>query len=161
MKIIDEKGKLFGLINIIDLLVLLAIVAIIVVGASRMSGPQVTSRQTQSGEVVYEIANIRQVAVDSINEGDNLYHYDKGDLIGEIVDKRVEPYEEMLEHEGIWHSVEMPDRYSVYITVRGQIEETQDYYDIGNMQTRVGGQYRLKNKNFTAFGTCFGVSVDE
>ena len=35
MKIIDKKGRLFGLINIIDLLVIVLLIALVAVGAKR------------------------------------------------------------------------------------------------------------------------------
>lgn len=46
MKIMDEKGKLFGVINIIDLAVLLVIFAVFIAAASRL----VSSRSNAGGE---------------------------------------------------------------------------------------------------------------
>ena len=42
MKIINEKGKLFGLINIVDLIVLLLVVAVIGVVGTKLMGSKVT-----------------------------------------------------------------------------------------------------------------------
>ena len=43
MKIIDKKGKLFGLVNIVDLIVLLLVVAVIGVVATKLMGSKVTN----------------------------------------------------------------------------------------------------------------------
>ena len=42
MKIINEKGKLFGLINIVDLIVLLLVIAVIGVVGTKLMGSKVT-----------------------------------------------------------------------------------------------------------------------
>ncbi|MBQ3920702.1 MAG: DUF4330 domain-containing protein, partial [Firmicutes bacterium] len=43
MKIVDEKGKLFGLINIVDLLVVILIIAIVGVVAVKILGDKATN----------------------------------------------------------------------------------------------------------------------
>ena len=43
MKIINEKGKLFGVINVVDLLVLLAAIAVIAGVGYKLFAPQIAS----------------------------------------------------------------------------------------------------------------------
>ena len=158
---IDKKGRLFGFINIIDLGVLIAILAIIVVGVKRMDGPQVSATINKKGIVTYEISDIRDITVDSIHVGDPVYHYDKNVYIGEIIKKDVSPYTEETEWEGQWIKSEVPDKYVVVIEVEADVEENDQYYTVGGEQTRVGIQYRMKNKSFASFGTCLGVEIVE
>lgn len=158
---IDKKGKLFGLINIIDLAVLLALIAIVAVGLKRMEGPQVSATINKKGIVTYEISDVRQVTVDNIQEGDPLYHYDKNVYIGDILTKEVRPYTEEVEYEGQWINAEVPGKFSVIIEVDAEVQENDQFYTVGGEQTRVGIPYRMKNKSFAAFGTCFGVEIVE
>lgn len=161
MKIVDNKGRLFGIINIIDLLVLLAVVALVVIGVSRMGKGIVTTSTTKEGIVTYEISDIRQVTVDNIIVGDPIYHYDKGTYIGEIVDVRIEPLKEKVDHNGRWIEAEVPRRFVALVDVKANLEETDQYYVAGGEQTRVGIQFRLKNKNFASFGVVMGIEVAE
>lgn len=161
MKIVDNKGRLFGIINIIDLLVLLAVVALVVIGVSRMGKGIVTTSMTKEGIVTYEISDIRQVTVDNIIVGDPVYHYDKGTYIGEIVDVRIEPLKEKVDHNGRWIEAEVPRRFVALVDVKANLEETDQYYVAGGEQTRVGIQFRLKNKNFASFGVVMGIEVAE
>ena len=41
MKIINEKGKLFGVINVVDLLVLLAVIAVVIGVGYKLFAPQI------------------------------------------------------------------------------------------------------------------------
>ena len=161
MTIIDKKGKLFGKINIIDLLVLIIVVGLIAFGAKRMGSGKVSQSETKEALVTYEIAEIRQLSVDQIKVGDPLYHYDKGTYIGTIESVDVEPYRDVLEYNGRWVEAEVPKKFVANIVVKANIEETDQYYLVGGEQTRVGIQFRLKNKNFAAFGTVLDVKVED
>lgn len=161
MTIIDKKGKLFGKINIIDLLVLIIVVGLIAFGAKRMGSGKVSQSETKEALVTYEIAEIRQLSVDQIKVGDPLYHYDKGTYIGTIESVESEPYRDVLEYNGRWVEAEVPKKFVAKVVVKANIEETDQYYLVGGEQTRVGIQFRLKNKNFAAFGTVLDVKVED
>ena len=44
MKLINEKGKLFGVINVVDLLVLLAVIAVAAGVGYKLFAPQIAER---------------------------------------------------------------------------------------------------------------------
>lgn len=159
MKIIDNKGRLFGLINILDLLVLVIVICLLVFGFSRRNKNMVAKKETKVAEVTYEIKQVRQVTVDAINVGDPIYHYDKGTYIGKIITKDVKPYSEEVEYEGKFVMAEIPEKYVVTIVVQADIEETDQYYLVGGEQSRVGIEFRLKNKEFSSWGTVMNIDV--
>lgn len=161
MSIIDKKGRLFGKINIIDLLVLIIVVGLIAFGAKRMGSGKVSQSATKEALVTYEIAEIRQLAVDQIKVGDPLYHYDKGTYIGTIESVEVEPFRDIIDYNGRWVEADVPRKFVANVTVKANIEETDQYYLVGGEQSRVGVQFRLKNKNFAGFGTVIDVKVED
>ena len=55
MKIVNEKGKLFGLINVVDLLVILLLVAIAAVVATSFLGDKATEIVSQKEEYWFEV----------------------------------------------------------------------------------------------------------
>ncbi|NLW40856.1 MAG: DUF4330 domain-containing protein [Tissierellia bacterium] len=161
MKIMDEKGKLFGIINIIDLTVILVIALLVFGGVKRLKARPVSIAEDKKALLTIEVSDIRKPTVDSIVVGDPLYHYDKGQLIGTIVDKKVEPYKEPVESgDGRWILAEVPEKYAVIMTVEASVKENPDVVIAGGEQVRVGAQFRVKNRNVTFFGTILGVEVE-
>lgn len=161
MKALDKRGKLFGIINLIDLFVLLIIGAILIFGISRMGSGVVSTAETKQGLVTYEISDVRDVTVNQIKVGDPVYHYDKGTYIGDISSVEVEPFRDVIDYNGRWIEADVPKKFVVTIGVSADLEENKDFYTAGGEQTRVGIQYRLKNKNFASFGTVIDVSITE
>jgi len=162
MKIINEKGKLFGIINIIDLVVIVALVLLIVGGVKRFvtTRPEMVS-DSKKAIITIEVSEIRTPTVEGLVVGDPLYHYDKGTYLGKIVDKTVEDYREPVESgDGRWINAVVPDEYVAILTVESDdAKETQDAVIAGGEQIRIGAQYRLKNKKVAVFGTILGVEV--
>lgn len=161
MKILDKRGRLFGKLNIIDLLVLLIVGAILIFGISRMGSGVVTQGQSINGTVTYEIADVRQMTVDQINVGDPVYHYDKGTYIGTISGVDVQPFRERIDYNGRWVEADVPRKFVVLLDVDATMTESDEFYLAGGEQTRVGIQYRLKNKNFASFGVAVDINIQE
>ena len=159
MKIINDKRKLFGIINIVDLAVVLILGLLIFGGAKRMQSKPIVVSDDSKAHITYEVQDIRMVSVDNIQVGDPLYHYDKGDFVGTIVEKEVEPFTEPLERDGQWINAEVPGKYVVTFVVEADVRDNPDVIVVGGEQTRVGIQYRLKNKNIAFFGTVLGMEV--
>lgn len=159
MKIINEKGKLFGIINIIDLSVLLIIGLLIVGGAKRMKTKPMIVSETTKAMVTFEVSNVRMPSVENIVVGDPIYHYDKGAYIGDIVEVSYEPYKEPVELDGKWVNAEVPEKYVVILKVEADVKDNPDVTIVGGEQTRVGAQYRLKNKKVACFGTVLDIEI--
>lgn len=161
MKIINEKGKLFGIINIIDLSILLIVALILIGGLSRMKSSPIISNEDTPGIITFEVSNIRMVNVDNINIGDPIYHYDKGGYLGEIIEVSHEPFKEPVEYDGQWIDAEVPGKYVVKFKVKSELKDSPDIVLAGGEQIRIGAQFRLKNKKVAFFGTVMGVEVSE
>lgn len=160
MKIINEKGKLFGIINVIDLSILLIVGLILVGGISRMRSQPMISNDSTEGVLTFEVADIRMVSIEHILVGDSLFHYDKGTYIGEIIEVTYEPYKEPVEFEGQWVNSEVPGKYVALFKVKADVKDSPDVVIAGGEQVRVGAQFRLKSKSATFFGTVLGVEVN-
>lgn len=159
MKIINEKGKLFGIINIIDLSVILILALLIVGGTKRMKAKPITVPETSKAIVTFEVSNVRIPNVENIVAGDPIYHYDKGTYIGEIIEASHEPYMEPVESDGKWVNAEVPGKYKVTIKVEAQVRDNPDVLLVGGEQTRIGAQFRLKNKKVAVFGTVIDIEI--
>lgn len=159
MKIVNEKGKLFGLINIIDLIVVLILALIVVGGASRLKTKPIIVNEDSKAVITFEVSDVRMATVENIIVGDPIYHYDKGGFIGNITDVKVEPYKEPVESNGQWVNAEIPEKYVATFTVDADVRDNPDVIIAGNEQTRIGVQFRVKNKRIAFFGTVMKIEV--
>lgn len=160
MKIIDKKGRLFGLINLVDLLVIILILALALVGVKRFgSKGAVGEVTTKKGVITAEIKDVRDVTANNVKVGDPIYDYDKGTYLGKIATAEVGPYKDKTEYQGKFYNAEVPGKYRVIMTIDADIKDTQDFYQVGTEQIRIGAEMRIKNKNITSFMTVLGVEV--
>jgi len=76
MKVLDEKGKLFGLINIIDLGVLLVIVAVIAGGIWYMKRDDtpVQTVDTKDYYITLKVESASKDVLDALEVGDRFYY---------------------------------------------------------------------------------------
>lgn len=163
MSIINKEGKLFGIINVIDLAVILLIAIVAIGGAYRLksTSPDVIS-QNQMALVDVEIADVRQVTVDGFEIGDELYHYDKGQLFGKIVDKKVEKLQQAVPtSDGELVLADVPEKFKIILTIEGSAVNSKDKVTVGGEEIRIGGQYRLKNKKIAVFGTVLDTKLEK
>lgn len=160
MKIIDKKGRLFGLINIVDLLIIVLLLALVAVGVKRFGNKgAVGEATTKKGVITAEIKDVRDVTAKNVKVGDPIYDYDKGTLIGKILTAEVEPYKDKTEYQGKFFNSEVPGKYRVIMTIDADVKETQDFYQVGTEQIRVGAEMRIKNKSISSFMTILGIEV--
>ncbi|MCI5643160.1 MAG: DUF4330 domain-containing protein [Peptoniphilus sp.] len=160
MKIIDKKGRLFGLINIVDLLVIILILAIVAVGVKRFgTKAAVGEATTKKGIITAEVKDVRDATANNIKAGDKIFDYDKGTYLGKIVTAEVEPYKDKTEYQGKFYNAEVPGKYRVIMTIDADVKETEDFYQVGTEQIRIGAEMRIKNKNITTFMTILGIEL--
>lgn len=136
MSVIDNKGRLFGLINIIDLTVVL-VVALIAFGAfTRMNANQNigAGAAQQDLEIVLLLPEVMKFATESFQVGDQLVSTVGGGAIGQVADIKVEPLGRLMSVSGEGRvSGEGQLRYNVYLTVQAK-------GDVTNSGVRLGGE---------------------
>ncbi len=159
MKLIDKKGKLFGIINIIDLAVLLILAVLVVGGAMRFKSKPISSSGEKEALITMEVSDVRMTTVNNINVGDIMFTYDKGGRIGEVVEVNHEAYREPLEKDGTWVNAEVPDKYVVTFVIKANVKDNPDVIIAGEEQMRIGNQYRIKSKKMASFGTVMDMQV--
>lgn len=160
MNIIDKKGRLFGLVNIVDLLVIILIIALVATGVKRFGSKSAVGEvSTKKGVISAEVKDVRDVTANNIKVGDPIYDYDKGTYLGKIASVDVEAYRDKTEYQGKFYNAEVPEKYRVLMTIDADIKETQDFYQVGTEQVRIGAEMRIKNKSITTFMTILGIEV--
>ncbi len=127
-KIIDEKGRIFGKVSIIDIIVLLlAIVVVCGVFVKHAESSHTQSILTDTDKITYQIKvkSVRSGTVDSFREGDKIFDDEKDVEIGTI--KKVEVTDSTTSNtnsEGIYVESKIPEKYDVTLTVEAEAQES-------------------------------------
>ena len=131
---IDNKGKLFGKISIVDLLIVLLVV--VAIGAAvfkfGFSAHKDVNEAGSKIEYVVKVEGVRDFTVNSIKEGAELYDDESDALIGTV--KGIEVKESMdyaLKNDGTTVYTSKPDRYDVYLTVESDARILNGAYFAG------------------------------
>lgn len=157
MKILDEKGKLFGKLNLIDLIVVLVIIAVVAAVAWKMGGSAVTEAIAGNDNTIrYEVLCVKVDAdastfAESHVGGQLMSNGDMQD--GYIVDCVVEPYTQVvLDNEGNAQLVEDPAYRNVRFTIEANVVEAANAYSIGSQELRVGKSHIVKTTELEITG---------
>lgn len=160
MKLIDEKGRLFGKLNIIDLLIVLIIFAGIF-GINYKLGfiKQIGAGDSQKrAEVKLWVKNIAPYTVDAISEGDAVKEVKSNTVIGKIIKKEVRPTKDVgTDASGKWVISEVPERYDVFITLETSTSTVNQDIKLGSKEAKVGAGLDVKGPKFQVTSYVIGV----
>ncbi|NLN47578.1 MAG: DUF4330 domain-containing protein [Clostridiales bacterium] len=163
MKIIDDKGRLFGIINIIDLFISILLIVLIGFGAYKIFRVNPTvAVNTQKVTMVYFIQEVRDVTYNAIEEGEIAKDYDKNSVYGKIIKKEALPAKKMAETaDGRFVEAEIPNRFDVKIYIEGDAVISKTGVYMGGQEVRVGYTAAIKGKRFGTRGFVYDIIIDE
>ena len=153
MKLIDEKGRLFGKINLIDLLVVLLIVVILAAVVWKLGGRKAAAAVTGTDKKVVYTVEFEDVPADiaeyaKTQTAKTLVNDSK--LIAAVIsDVHTEAYANELGH------------VRLYITVEASASFTGNVYKVGPQEVRVGYEYILKTSEFELTGLISAMEVTD
>lgn len=170
MKIIDEKGKLFGKLNIIDLLVVLLAIAVAAVLVAKRSGgdggdpggaPVTLTYQTLiKGVDPRYYDSVRQFVDPAEGKKDQLLS-NSSLLNGFVVDCQATPHVEYINTDDGQvkrAQSEEDDRVDLLFTIEVQVDDGTTN-TVGSQQVRVGSSHIVKTAHFEFSGT-YVISAD-
>ncbi|NLK36954.1 MAG: DUF4330 domain-containing protein [Epulopiscium sp.] len=160
MKLVNEKGKLFGKINIIDFCVILLVIALALGAAYKFRGLEKTSTTTTMEPIRYtiEVKKIRDYIFQNVKEGDLIFDKTSGNCIGTITKIDATPAKEaVLCIDGTYNMGDVENRIDVVFTVEGEGVISADGYFINKTYELVSGSER---KFMTKYFECDGSIKD-
>lgn len=153
MRLIDNQGRLFGKINLIDVLLILVILAAVAFGVYKMTQGEVVINAPEKNVTVQFYGNaLYPFVIQNIKEGDTIRSLDTNDVIGKIVKIEVGDAINLVSTaDGRTVISTIPDKYSVYITVEGKASLVNNIPHAGNTPLLVGHELKIKGTSFTMF----------
>ncbi|HHV79229.1 MAG TPA: DUF4330 domain-containing protein [Firmicutes bacterium] len=163
MKVIDDKGRLFGLIRIIDFLAVVIVIAIIAVAWARF-GMKVVGKapgEEKEIEVTFLVSAVRDASVNAVKLGDKVRDSKTNNYLGVVVDKKVEPADIVaVLPDGRLYETTSTQRKDMYITLRGSGIVSENLVTLGGVELRVGTQVALKGTVFALQSTVVDVVLN-
>ncbi len=152
--IVDEKGKLFGKINLLDILIVVIIIGVIVAVAYKLNNSKVITPFTQkdnittvlvADEVLDEVAN-------TLNEGESVRDRVTGASFGVVKSLVVNPSISYAPNSAGEIVKSTKEGYkSVVITVQGTGVYTNSGVTFGNNDYYINKQYEIRIDNTTIY----------
>lgn len=151
---LDEKGRVFGRLNIIDLLVLLLLVGLAVAVLYRFTSSSMTKDVNCRVRYTLMIEGVRDFTLEYYEEGLTCFDKVKGEYIGDIVAIRSEPLTVTIhQFDGSLYIAEHPDNLRVYVDIESDARETSSTYLLnGAYELKVGSQINLNTKSIDVWG---------
>jgi hypothetical protein len=160
---LDERGRLFGFINIIDLAVLLILGVVLAAGAYKFLrvNPEYQP-ELKNVKVDLLVEGVRQPTVDAIKVDDRVREKKSNGFFGTIIEKKVMPATEIVATAaGELVEAEVPGRYDVLLTVAAQAEVTAEYVRITGQQIRIGITPVIRTQTYQVETVVYGMELLE
>ena len=144
MKLINEKGKLFGVINVVDLLVLLAVIAVAAGVGYKLFAPQIAEAAAKQVDMTM-IVRVRGATPFLVEEVERNSQVGKQIVSGNsytsavITDMQIEPYDQQVTTaDGRIVTTRDPDKRDLVFTIETTVPEAVSYthLDVYKRQVR-------------------------
>ena len=144
MKIIDEKGKLFGIVNIIDLCIILFVAVVAAVVVMFFSANSNTEAQATQKRITIEVKAIEKDICDAMLKDKKIFDKVQNKALGTLVDVKIEPSVEynLSKDTGEHIKSEVPNRFDAELVI--DVSSNEELY--------VGKRMSVSTKDFTAAG---------
>lgn len=158
MKIINEKGKLFGVINIVDLLVLLAVIAVAAGVGYKLFAPQIAEATSKKVPVtvVVRVRGATPFLVQEVQRNDQV---GKKIVSGSsftdavITDMQIEDYvQQVTTADGQIVNALDPSKKDLVFTIETEMAADTAAPSIGTQEVRAGRTFIIKTNDFETTG---------
>lgn len=163
-KIIDEKGRLFGKLNLIDLLVVILVVCVIGAVAVKMTGTEVTKEDQLANAEMVDISYTILCRMVHNDIADYIVENEVGNQLmsnGELVEsvfiediQRGTFYENYVTNDGEPKKTESEEYCDLTFIISGQAPYGENAFRVGSQEVRVGKSHIVKTVGFEITGTC-------
>ncbi len=167
MKVINEKGKLFGIINVVDLIILVAVIAVAGAIGWQLLGSKVNDAVSPQVELTAEVVIIGTAPriVEEIERQDLVGQKIVGGnefLNATITDVAIEDYTiQAVRDDGIIVDATDPSKKDVVVTIKTTVPKGTPSPKIGSQEVRSGRTYILKKQTLECSGTIRYVEIAE
>lgn len=155
MAIIDEKGRLFGKINLLDLVVLLAVLAVAGrFGYKYMAGRNVVpTGEEKTIQMVMKFGAVADPTIKYVTKGTDMLDSKTGNYLGKVVAVRHEPASVVMTSEdGRTYQHLSKDRFDYYVTIEGPARISANGVTMNNLEMKIGRTNFVRTSLWAGYG---------
>lgn len=151
MKLIDDKGRIFGLVNYIDLFLILAVLFVlgrfVLVDGEGAFPDGLNSDSSKEVEILYYVKGVKDVSTNGVQIGDVFRDVTTNNVIGEVTKIDIQPSSIMTTDEkgNVVYS-EIPDRFDMYVTIKGMGQITDNEIKVANEEIKIGKTSQIQSR---------------
>lgn len=146
--------------NWVDFIIIGIIVLIIYAGYQYLIKPRKSLKDRVPVEITYRVEGVLIETANGINIGDIFKDKDTNQIIGEVVNKEItEAYEFVNTGDGRIVKSRIPNKYDIYLTIRGHAVVTDDYIRMGGRDMRLEGTVFLKSNISSVESTVTAIKI--
>lgn len=167
MKIINEKGKLFGIINLVDLICILLVLLLVGGIGWKLLGTKVEQAVSPTSTVtcIFRVRGAQSYLQDWLNENDQIGQQlvaGSGYVDGAYVeDMWMEPYvTQATTDDGRIVDATDPTKKDILFKVTGKVAANSPILKIGTQEVRTGTTFIIKTRTFEISSTIQSVTVE-
>lgn len=167
MKVLNEKGKLFGIINIVDLLVLLAVIAVVAGVGYKLFAPQIADYTQEQVEMTV-VVRVRGATTFLQEEVKRNPQIGKKIVSGssfteaEIVDMQILDYwQQVTTADGEINNALDPVKKDLVFTIKATVAKDTASPMIGTQEVRAGRTFIVKTNDFENNGIIDMVAIGD
>lgn len=144
MKLVDEKGRLFGVFNIVDLCIVVFVVAVAFVAYTFLNNIVTNTAPEKNLRITMELKNVEKELCDAIEVDKTVFDRVGNQEFGMLTDVRIKPAVEVVisKLDGSVNEIEVPNRYNVELDMELTTDE----------EVYVGKDISIATKDFTGAG---------
>ena len=162
MKLIDEKGRLFGKVNIIDLVVVLLVLLLVAAVGYKVLSPKIASSPTAKGEVtaVVKCTFRTDTVISQVKAGQMLVFgtdYIPKATISEV--KAVPSDYLTTDAQGKVHMEKHPTLKDIYITIKANVNTNAAILKVGTQDLCLGKKFTVKTQTIEMDGNVEKVTI--
>jgi len=162
MRLVDDKGRVFGRINVIDFAVILVIVLFLGgVAYTRLKPGNLEGLEPTTIEVTFLVPNVRGPSVEVAVIGDVVKEAKTNQVLGEVVRKEVEPANLVVQMpDGRFWEMTSQTRKDMFLTVRGTGRVSENLIQLGGQEVRIGTPVSVKSRLYAFSAVVWDINLN-
>lgn len=161
MAVLDEKGRLFGRINVVDLAVVLVLLLVLGFGAQKFLfvNPEYQP-EVETVRMTFFVEDVRQPTVEAVAVGDEVREEETNTYLGRVVEVESGPFRDLVPTaQGEMREAEVPGHYSLTLVLEGDAQITDDHIAMAGQQVRIGTTLKVRSQTYEVEGVVFDLEV--
>jgi hypothetical protein len=157
----DRKGKLFGVLNIVDIVIIILVIALIVGGVYAYEKYRENlNANVETVQYQVEIKGVDEKFVAAINNGDFIRESVKGNNLGRVAGKSSVPATNINSDfiNGKYVVAAVPGKLDLVLTLKADAKVTSRSINVGGLDIRIGQKIYVKGKGYAGEGFILNIN---